>query len=180
MQIRQFEGTDQAQVRELFVVVNRQMAPTGLREAFEAYIDQALSEEICRIPEYYAERSGGFWVAVEAGRLLGTFGLEQAGSDAMELRRMYVDPAVRRRGIASAMLECAEAECRRRGVERLVLSTSELQREAIALYEKFGFSCIREERVEERTHKTVGGGLRRFHYEKRVLRRLQMDGCGRS
>src|SRR5215472_5281384 len=98
MQIRRFESADQEQVRELFVTVNRQLAPVHLREAFEAYINQALIEEISRIPNYYdAGRNGGFWVA-EGGRLLGTFGLEEAGSDAMELRRMYVDPAARRRG----------------------------------------------------------------------------------
>ena len=176
-QIRRFESADREQVRELFVAVNRQLAPARLREAFEAYIERAVNEEISRIADYYAERNGGFWVAVDGGRLLGTFGLEEAGSDSMELRRMYVDPAARRRGIASAMLECAEAECRRRGVRRLVLSTSELQPDAIALYEKSGFSLIREEVAVARTHKTVGEGLRRFHYQKQVPRPPEANAC---
>jgi MFS family permease len=46
---------------------------------------------------YFGERKGGFWVAIENDKLVGTFGLERASPDAMELRRMYVDPGARRR-----------------------------------------------------------------------------------
>ena len=46
--------------------------------------------------------------------------------EAMELRRMYVAPTLRRRGIVRLMLAAAEAECRRRGFHRLELSTSEI------------------------------------------------------
>ena len=99
--IRPFAGRDAAQVRALFITVNRLLSPPDLRDAFEAYIERALTEEIGRIPAYYGERDGGFWVAVKGDKVVGTFGLERASDDAMELRRMYVDPSVRRRGIAT-------------------------------------------------------------------------------
>jgi hypothetical protein len=56
-----------------------------------------LAEEIDRIAAYYREHGGGFWVAIRGDRLVGTFGLERALPDAMELRRMYVDAATRDR-----------------------------------------------------------------------------------
>src|SRR5687767_12503974 len=71
--IKAFEPGDARRVRELFIAVNRLLAPPGMHAEFEAYIERALREEIDRIAEYY--REGGFWVALEAEVLVGTFGL---------------------------------------------------------------------------------------------------------
>ena len=48
--IRPFAAQDAAQVRALFITVNRLLSPPDLRDAFEAYIERALTEEIDRIP----------------------------------------------------------------------------------------------------------------------------------
>ena len=167
--IRPFEEHDAAQVRELFITVNRLLSPPHLRDAFEAYIERALREEIDRIPGYYSERDGGFWVAIAGDKLVGTFGLERASDDAMGLRRMYVDPCARRRGVARRMLKFAEDECRRRKVSRLELSTAEIQRAALALYRNAGYRLVREETVEGLSNKTVGSGILRYYLEK-ILR----------
>src|SRR5262249_7000579 len=122
--IRAFSAVDVAQVRALFIRVNRLLAPADMRDAFESYIERSLDEEVGRIEAYYGERQGGFWVAVEGGEIVGMFGLEPSTDGAMELRRMYVDPEARRRGIGRQLLRYAEDECRRRGGSRLDLSTS--------------------------------------------------------
>ena len=167
--IRPFVEQDAAQVRELFITVNRLLAPPDLRYVFEAYIEHALTEEIDRIPAYYGERDGGFWVAVRGDKVVGTFGLERASDDAVELRRMYIDPSARRQGIARLMLQFAENECRRRRVKRLELSTAEIQHAAIALYKNAGYRLVREETVEALSNKSVGSGIRRYYLEK-ILR----------
>jgi GNAT superfamily N-acetyltransferase len=164
--IRPFADRDTAQVRELVIAVNRLLSPPDLRDAFDAYIERALSEEINRIPAYYGERDGGFWVALRGDKVVGTFGLERASDTAMELRRMYVDPSARRQGIARQMLEFAEGECRRRKIARLELSTAEIQSAAIALYESSGYRRVREETTEIASNKTVGSGIRRYHFTK--------------
>src|ERR1700751_1085624 len=51
--IRPFAEHDSAQVRALFITVNRLLSPPDLRDAFEAYIEHALTEEIDRISAYY-------------------------------------------------------------------------------------------------------------------------------
>jgi hypothetical protein len=66
--IRQFADDDAPHVRELFIVVNWLLSPPDLRAAFEVYIEQALVEEIDRIPAYYGEKDGGFGWASEATR----------------------------------------------------------------------------------------------------------------
>ena len=57
---------------------------------------------------------------------------------------MYVDPAARRAGIARQMLQFAEEECRRRGILRLELSTSELQYADLSLYRQAEYLLLRE------------------------------------
>jgi putative acetyltransferase len=153
----------------LFINVNRLLSPPNLRDAFEAYIERALVEEMDRIPAYYGERDGGFWVAVKDDQVIGTFGFERASDDAMELRRMYVDPSARRRGFARRMLQFAEDECRSRNVSRLQLSTAEIQQAALPLYRNAGYRLVREETVEALSNKTVGSGIRRYYLEK-ILR----------
>jgi GNAT superfamily N-acetyltransferase len=164
--IRPFVQQDAAQVQALFITVNRLLSPPDLRDAFEAYIERALVEEMDRIPDYYGERDGGFWVAVKGDKVVGTFGLERASDDVMELRRMYVDPSARRQGIARQMLQFAENECRRRRFKRLELSTAEIQQAALALYRKAGYRLVREEVAEAMGNKTVGSGIRRYYLEK--------------
>ena len=164
--IRPFATADAREVRELFVTVNRLLAPADRHEAFETYIARALADEIDRITDYYAERSGGFWVAIADDRVAGTFGLERASHEAMELRRMYVAPNLRRQGIARLMLVAAETECPRRGFRRLELSTSELQPAALALYRSSGYALVREAIAEDISNKTVGGGIRRYYFDK--------------
>jgi GNAT superfamily N-acetyltransferase len=164
--IRPFTEQDSVQVRELFVAVNRLLSPPDRRAAFEAYIERSLSEEIDRISDYYSDRNGGFWVAVRSDKVIGFFGLERVSGDAMELRRMYVDPSARRQGIARWMLQFAENQARYRKASRLELSTSELQDAALALYRGEKYTLVREENVDTPSNKTIGSGIRRYYFEK--------------
>jgi GNAT superfamily N-acetyltransferase len=164
--IRPFADDDAPQVRDLFIVVNRLLSPPDLRDVFEAYIKRALAEEVDRISAYYGQRNGGFWVAIQNDKLVGTFGLERASPDAMELRRMYVDPGARRRGIARQMLRFAKDECRQRKVRKLELSTSELQNAAITFYKNAGYHLVYEDLAQTGSNKTIGSGIRRFYFEK--------------
>lgn len=169
MIIRPFQGRDATAVRSIFIRVNQELAPTELYDEFEKYIALSLKEEICRIPEYYGSGPGrGFWVVegMPHGAIVGFFGLEPAGNGVAELRRMYVSPEMRRRGLARSMLAEAEHQCRSAGLRRLVLSTSELQQAALSLYRGAGYQLLKEETAETINNKTVGAGIRRFHMEK--------------
>jgi putative acetyltransferase len=164
--IRPFVHTDTAAVRALFIRVNRQLTPANWEAQFEDYIANALREEIGRVEAYYESRNGRFFVAELDGELVGMFGIERADEDVAELRRMYVDPQLRRHGIGRYLLERAEMEARALGMTRLILSTSELQPAAFALYKSAGYRLVREEVATQATNKTVGGSIRRFHFEK--------------
>jgi len=154
-------------VRDLFISINSELAPPHLAEAFDAYVATALETEIDRIPEYYSERRGSFWVAEgRNGDVIGTYGLEQANAETAELRRMYVAQEFRRRGLASKMLDHAEQTARRSGHQNIILSTSSLQAPAVALYRAAGYRLAAEECSTTASHKSIGAGVRRLHFEK--------------
>ena len=56
-----------------------------------------------------------------------------------ELKRMFVDPAARRRGIAARILTALEDIARAEGVRLVHLETGTGQPEAIGLYHRFGY-----------------------------------------
>lgn len=59
-----------------------------------------------------------------------------------EVKRMYVAPVARGRGLARTMLAHLEATARASGAEAMVLETGAAQPEAIALYESSGYEPI--------------------------------------
>jgi putative acetyltransferase len=56
-----------------------------------------------------------------------------------EVKRMYVRPHARGRGVARAILTRLEVECRLRKFDRMYLETGDAQAAAIRLYEHVGF-----------------------------------------
>ena len=165
--IRAYQRRDAVAVRNLFIRVNRDLAPPEQRAAFETYIEASLRDEIDRIDDYYRrDKDGEFWVVRQGDTLAGMFGVERLDPRHAELRRMYVTPEFRRQGLARQMLVHAEQYCRKAGFEELILSTSEVQQAALAFYRAAGYRQTHEERAETRSNKTVGGGIRRFHFVK--------------
>ncbi|WP_433057386.1 GNAT family N-acetyltransferase [Dactylosporangium sp. CS-033363] len=66
-----------------------------------------------------------------------------AGDDATaELKRMYVAPEYRGRGVAKALLRAVEDVARSAGRTRMWLETGTAQPEAIGLYERCGYARI--------------------------------------
>ena len=165
--IRAYEDADYPGVIDLFTRINRELAPPELRERFEQYIRTSIDGEMSRLSEVFAEaRRNAFWVVVAGEAIIGMFGIESRSDECTELRRMYLDPRRRGQGIAQLMLDCAERRARELGFAKLILSTAEVQKAAIAFYHKSGYSLAKTERADAMSTKTVGGGLTRFHFEK--------------
>jgi ribosomal protein S18 acetylase RimI-like enzyme len=166
VRIRRYRPSDQGAVIGLFRESMWELATPALAAPFQSYVERAIEEELGRIEEYYFAREGqGFWVAEES-RVVGMVGVEKHGADAAELRRMAVEKAHRAKGIGRELLATAEAFCRDHGCRTVVLSTSELQTAAARLYESSGYRRVREEKDAGASHKSVGAGLTRYHYEK--------------
>ena len=79
------------------------------------------------------------YLAEVDGRPAGTGGLKQVGPDVAEIKRMYVDPVFRGRGVARAVLRRLIADARAGGYRTLQLETAVWMVEAHALYRSCGF-----------------------------------------
>jgi len=79
-----------------------------------------------------------FFVGRIEGRAVATGALVLNGSWA-ELKRMWVVPSARGRGVSKAMLAAIETEARRQSVQVLRLETGVASDAALALYASAGF-----------------------------------------
>ncbi|WP_436772426.1 GNAT family N-acetyltransferase [Yinghuangia sp. YIM S09857] len=106
--------------------------------------DQAPVDEADFVPP-----TGLFLVVYEDRRALACGGWRVGAYDApghdtgdAEIKRMYVRPEARGRGLARALVAELERRARDAGQHRMILETGTLQKEAVALYRSCGYTDI--------------------------------------
>ena len=92
--------------------------------------------------EHVAPGIGTFVIARLDGKAVGCGALRRRDPTTVEVKRMYVDPEIRGRGVAREILDYLESVARTMEAERLVLETGIYQEEAIGLYRAAGFTTI--------------------------------------
>jgi molybdopterin-guanine dinucleotide biosynthesis protein A len=79
------------------------------------------------------------WVALAGERVGGSVALRRVGAAEVELKRMYLRPDLRGRGVGRKLLQMAIAWAREHRIERVTLDTTEDMQAARHLYETSGF-----------------------------------------
>jgi GNAT superfamily N-acetyltransferase len=92
--------------------------------------------------EEVAAGRGAFLVAFIAGKPVGCGAVRRIAPTVAEIKRMYVAPSARSRGVGRRILDELESIARELGATRLVLETGVRQPEALALYTRAGFTTI--------------------------------------
>jgi GNAT superfamily N-acetyltransferase len=92
--------------------------------------------------EEVAPGCGAFLVAWRDDVAIGCGAIRTIEPGVGEIKRMYVKPEARGRGIGRAMVAALEAQAKALGLVRVVLETGERQPDAIALYQRVGFTRI--------------------------------------
>jgi putative acetyltransferase len=85
---------------------------------------------------------GAFLVAHLDGEPVGCGAIRRLSADSVELKRMYVAPVARGRGVARRLLAALEAEAIALGAARMLLETGARQHQAIAMYTRAGYAPI--------------------------------------
>ncbi|WP_329237464.1 GNAT family N-acetyltransferase [Actinoallomurus sp. NBC_01490] len=124
-------------------------AAESLRRALDAemarrYADR-LADPRVHSPAMRVEAATVVYTAIAVtgdGLPVGHLVLRPAAEGDLELKRMYVIPPYRGKGVAGALLRTAEEEARRRGARRIVLQTGDRQPDAVRLYEREGYTPI--------------------------------------
>ncbi len=81
-------------------------------------------------------------LAFQGERAVGCGAFKPRGEDVIEIKRMYVDEAARRMGVAGRVLAALETWAVELGRTRCVLETGRRQTEAVAFYRRRGYAPI--------------------------------------
>ncbi|MDP3154641.1 MAG: GNAT family N-acetyltransferase [Archangium sp.] len=99
----------------------------------------ATDEQLLQLPESYTAHGGAFFVALDEQKVLGTAGIALLEPGLFELRKMFLEPSVRGKGLGQQLFDACLGFARARGGQRVVLDTTEKMTAAIAFYERNGF-----------------------------------------
>ena len=93
-------------------------------------------------PADFSPPGGAFLVVYEDGKPVAGGGVKRDEDGVAEIKRMYVAPGVRRRGLGRRLLDALEEEARSLGYARIRLDTGARQPEARAMYERAGYHAV--------------------------------------
>jgi ribosomal protein S18 acetylase RimI-like enzyme len=136
LHIEQAESADE--LAAAFALIREYADALGVDLCF-----QDLERELAELPGAYAPPRGRLLLARgDGGSPAGCVALRPLGPDVCEMKRLYVRPAYRSRGLGRAVVAAILNAARNIGYRRMVLDTLATMAAARALYESFGFRPI--------------------------------------
>lgn len=97
--------------------------------------------DVLQVETAYWTTGGEFWVVEQNGQLVGTAGYYPVarGNQAVEIRKMYLLPAVRGQGLGRYLLQTLEATIAAKGFKQIWVETATVLKAAVILYERSGY-----------------------------------------
>jgi GNAT superfamily N-acetyltransferase len=124
-----------AQARELFLEYAQSL---GFSLCFQNF-----DKELARLPGDYTPPEGRLLLATYADQLAGCVALHKLESQICEMKRLYLRPRFRGKGLGRALAERIISEARQIGYKRIRLDTVEpVMKDAVAMYRILGFREI--------------------------------------
>ena len=115
---------------------------------YEAWLEvdlcfQNFEKELAELPGKYAPPDGRLLLAVENGKIAGCVALRKIGNGICEIKRLFLRPQFRGKGLGRQLAEQIISEAKQIGYERMRLDTlPPKMNDAIALYRSLGFKEI--------------------------------------
>lgn len=124
--------TQIAQVRELFL---EYAGSLGFSLCFQNF-----DKELASLPGDYAPPEGRLLLTEYEGQIAGCVALHKLDPDICEMKRLYLRPQFRGKGLGRALADRIIGEARQIGYQRMRLDTVEpVMKDAVAMYRKLGF-----------------------------------------
>jgi ribosomal protein S18 acetylase RimI-like enzyme len=124
-----------AQARELFLEYAQSL---GFSLCFQGF-----GQELAGLPGDYAPPHGRLLLAEYQGLLAGCVALHPLGPGICEMKRLYLRPQFRGKGLGRVLAEAVIADARAMGCRRMRLDTVEpVMPNAVAMYRRLGFREI--------------------------------------
>jgi len=100
---------------------------------------QNFEQELEHFASEYSAPTGAFILAEDAGQYSACIGVRRFAVGVGEIKRLYVIPAARGRGLGRVLVERIVAEGKQLGYRSLLLDTLPFMKEAQSLYLSLGF-----------------------------------------
>lgn len=98
--------------------------------------------------EYYFNKSYNFWYAIDdEGKVLGSIGLKRIDDRYGEIKKMFVIPEYRGKGVASKLMNALLKAAAKHQFHELVLGTTDKFHAAHKFYAKYGFKQINKKEL---------------------------------
>jgi putative acetyltransferase len=124
-----------SQARELFLEYAQSL---GMNLCFQNF-----EQELADLPGSYAPPDGRLLLAERGGQLAGCVALHKWEDGICEMKRLYLRPAYRGKGLGRVLAETIIAEARQIGYKRMRLDTIEpIMQDAVEMYRRLGFREI--------------------------------------
>jgi putative acetyltransferase len=129
-------------------------SPTQIAQARELFLEYAQSlgfslcfqnfdQELADLPGGYAPPEGRLLLAEFEGQVAGCVALHKLEPGVCEMKRLYMRPQFRGKGLGRVLADQVIAEARQIGYQRMRLDTVEpVMKDAVAMYRKLGFKEI--------------------------------------
>ncbi len=141
--IRFYAATDQSAVIKLVLTIQQQ--------EFGVDISQSDQPDLLAVSDFYQQGNGQFWVAEQAGVVIGTLGLLDIGQQAVALRKMFVAKHCRggTPSVAQQLMQTCLNWCHQQTISAVYLGTIHIYQAAIRFYEKNGFHQIQRPQLPD-------------------------------
>ena len=103
---------------------------------------QDFEKELTALTSMYSRPKGVLFIVQIDNEPVACVGVRQIGENIAELKRMFVRPAYRKKGIAQELLDASLAFAKEAGYDAIRLDTLDTMHPAMNLYEKNGFEKI--------------------------------------
>jgi putative acetyltransferase len=106
-------------------------------------------KDLLNIPDFYQQRNGNFWVAVNEDEVVGTIALIDCAENVGAIRKMFVKKEYRgsEYGIAQNLLETLESWALEHDINHVYLGTLERLQAAIRFYIRNGYEAIEKQKL---------------------------------
>jgi GNAT superfamily N-acetyltransferase len=128
------ERSDESPGRELMAELNALFD--------EQYSGRSVRPGSVTAPDEMVPPSGAFLVGYDGGRAVAIGGLRDLGGGVGEIKRMYVVPGARSRGMGRALLAALERSAREIGYRRVRLDAGPEQKHSKVLFAATGYAEI--------------------------------------